>query len=216
VEAVAVRPSRWQVVALVVALCFLTGVIGWLIGRPGEESFNDVDVGFLTDMETHHGGAISLAFAYLGHEHDSLVGQFAREIVVEQAQEISTMNNYLDRAGGGPADPEVAMQWMGHPVPVARMPGMPTRAEVDALRASQGLDADDRFTRLMIRHHAAGAAMAAYEAEHGENEAVRKLAANMARLQRAELAEMNARRRELGLGAVDTSDLDALATSHAA
>ena len=50
--------------------------------------------------------------------------------------------------------------------------------------------------------------MAAYEAEHGENEAVRKLAANMARLQRAELAEMNTRRRELGLGPVDTSDLD--------
>jgi uncharacterized protein (DUF305 family) len=210
-----VRPSRWQVVGLVVALCFLAGVVGWLIGRPGDESFNDVDVGFLTDMETHHGGAISLGFAYLPNGQDPLVGHFAREIVVEQAQEISTMNNYLNRAGGSRPDPELAMAWMGHPVPVARMPGMPTRAEMDALRASDGLDADDRFTRLMIRHHAAGAAMAEYEAEHGENDAVRRLAANMARLQRAELAEMNTKRRSLGLAPVDTSDLDALGGSHA-
>jgi uncharacterized protein (DUF305 family) len=198
----------------VVALCFLAGVVGWLIGRPGEESFNDVDVGFLTDMETHHGGAISLAFAYLGHGNDPLVGHFAREIVVEQAQEISAMNTYLDRAGGSRSDPELAMGWMGHPVPVARMPGMPTRAEMEALRASDGLDADDRFTRLMIRHHAAGAAMAEYEAEHGENDAVRRLAANMARLQRAELAEMNAKRRDLGLAPVDISDLEALDGAH--
>jgi uncharacterized protein (DUF305 family) len=202
------------VVALVVALCFLAGVVGWLIGRPGEKSFNDVDVGFLTDMETHHGGAISLAFAYLGHEHDPLVGHFAREIVVEQAQEISTMNTYLDEAGGSRSDSDVAMAWMGHAVPRTEMPGMPTRAEVDALRASEGLDADDRFTRLMIRHHAAGVAMADYAAEHGENDSVRKLATAMARLQRAELAEMNAKRRDLGLGAVDTSDLAALEHAH--
>jgi uncharacterized protein (DUF305 family) len=96
---------------------------------------------------------------------------------------------------------------MGHAVPVSEMPGMPTRAEVDQLRQSEGLDADDRFTRLMIRHHAAGVAMADYATDHGENESVRKLATAMARLQRAELAEMNAKRRDLGLAAVDTSDL---------
>jgi uncharacterized protein (DUF305 family) len=195
------------VVALVVALCFLAGVVGWMIGRPGDESFNDVDVGFLTDMETHHGGAISLAFAHLGNEHDPLVGHFAREIVVEQAQEIATMNTYLDRAGGPRAAAGEVMGWMGHAVPAADMPGMPTRAEVDRLRQSEGLDADDRFTRLMIRHHAAGVAMADYAADHGENESVRRLATAMARLQRAELAEMNSKRRDLGLVAVDTSDL---------
>jgi uncharacterized protein (DUF305 family) len=99
------------------------------------------------------------------------------------------------------------MAWMGHPVPVAQMPGMPSRAEVDRLRTSEGPDADERFTRLMIRHHAAGVAMADYAADHGENGSVRKLATAMARLQRAELAEMNSKRRDLGLDAVDTSDL---------
>jgi uncharacterized protein (DUF305 family) len=91
---------------------------------------------------------------------------------------------------------------------------MPTRAEVDEVRAAQGPDADERFTRLMIRHHAAGVAMADYAAEHGENRAVRDLAAAMARTQQSEIAEMNTKRRNLGLPPVDTSDLTALA-SHA-
>ena len=172
------KPSRWQVIALVVALCFLSGAIGWWIGRPGDESFNAVDTGFLSDMQTHHGGAITLAFAYLGRQHDSLIGQMAREIVVEQSQEISTMNSYLHQAGEPKsASDDVAMDWMGLPVPIARMPGMPTNAEMDELRGSQGIDADDVFTRLMINHHAAGVAMADYAAEHGDNGNVRRLAA---------------------------------------
>ena len=43
-----------------VALCFLAGVVGWWINQPDDESFSDVDVGFLSDMETHHNGAISV------------------------------------------------------------------------------------------------------------------------------------------------------------
>ena len=133
------RPSRWQVVTLVVALCFLTGVVGWWIGRPTDPSFNDVDVGFLSDMETHHGGAISLAFAYIGAEHDPLVGQIAREIVLEQSQEISVMNVYLGQAGPRKATTDdVAMDWMGLAVPISRMPGMPTNAEMAELRAVAG------------------------------------------------------------------------------
>jgi hypothetical protein len=71
-------PAVWQVVALVVALCFLTGVVGWWLNEPEDETFGTVDVGFLSDMETHHNGAIALGFAYLGREHDPLVGHFAR------------------------------------------------------------------------------------------------------------------------------------------
>jgi hypothetical protein len=80
-------PDRWQIVVLV--LCFVSGVVGWWINQPRDESFNAVDVGFLSDMETHHNGAIALSFDYLGREHDSLVGHFAREIIVGQSQEIA-------------------------------------------------------------------------------------------------------------------------------
>ena len=88
------------------------------------------------------------------------------------------MNNYLNRAGAPPATADdVAMDWMGHPVRPADMPGMPTEAESAALDAAEGLAADDEFTHLMIRHHAAGSAMAAYAAEHGEHPGVRTFAA---------------------------------------
>ncbi len=108
--------------------------------------FSAVDVGFLSDMQTHHGGAISMSFDYLAHENDSLVGHFAREI----------------------------------------------------------------FMHLMIRHHAAGAAMAEYAAAHGENDGVKQLAAAMARVQRTEVAEMNSRRKALGLAPVSADELQQL------
>ena len=163
---------------LVVALCFLAGVVGWWFNEPDDESFGAVDVGFLSDMETHHNGANALGFAYLGHEHDPLVGHFAREIVVSQSQEIAAMNDYLRRAGSpASAADELAMEWMGHPVAPVDMPGMPTEAESAALAAATGPAADDVFTHLMIRHHAAGAAMAAFAATHAEHAGVREFAA---------------------------------------
>lgn len=139
----------------------------------------------------------------------------AREIVLDQAPEISTMNSYLHQAGTPKsANDDGAMDWMDLPVPISRMPGMPTTTEMNQLRSPQGLDADEVFTRLMINHHAAGVAMADYEAEHGENDNVKRLAAAMARLQRSELAEMNTRRRALGLEPVDANALENL-HSHA-
>ena len=209
-------PSRWQVVVLGLALCFLAGVIGWWIAQPDEQSFNSVDVGFLSDMETHHRGAIELSFTYLGREHDSLVGHFAREIVLGQAQELAVMNSLLDEAGSpASAADDVAIEWMGHAVAPAQMPGMATDAEVEALRAAHGVEADDRFTRLMILHHAAGAAMARYAAEHGENPKVKQLGAAMARAQLTEVTELNNRRVELGLEPVSDAAIDALLNADA-
>src|SRR5215207_10393779 len=189
-------PARWQVVTLVVALCCLAGVIGWWLNRPEDESFSAVDVGFLTDMETHHNGAINMSFDYLDRSHDPVVKHFAQEIISGQTQELAAMNGYLHRAGGADAagDGSVAMAWMGHPVRPADMPGMPTEAERAQLDQSSGLDADDVFTHLMIRHHAGGIAMAEYAVEHGEHSGVRNLARVMAHVQRTEINEMNVRR----------------------
>jgi uncharacterized protein (DUF305 family) len=208
-------PETWQVVVLVVALCFLAGVIGWRLNEPSRESFGAVDVGFLSDMETHHNGAIALSFAYLAREHDPIVGHFAREIVVSQSQEMAAMNDYLNRAGSPPStSDDVAMEWMGHPVRPSEMPGMPTAAESARLNTAEGVAADDEFTHLMIRHHAGGAAMAAYAAVHAENAGVRKFAASMAKTQRGEINEINLRRVALGLPAVPRSEIRAVERIH--
>ncbi len=205
-------PRSWaRVAALVAAMCFLAGVIGWWIGQTEDPSFSEVDVGFLDDMSRHHDGAINLGFAYLGSESDAVVGHFAREIVTTQSQEVAIMNGLLGEAGAaGAPDDGVVMDWMGAPVPVARMPGMPTTADLDALRSARALEADDRFTRLMIEHHAAGVEMADYEARNGDNATVTRLAAAMSRIQRTEIAELNGRRAALGLERIDVQ----LGTAH--
>lgn len=215
----AVDPERGlglgRTIVLIVALCFAAGVIGWWIAQPSDEHFNPVDTGFLTDMTTHHNGAIELSFAYLGREHDSSVGHFAREIVIGQSQETAIMNQLLLDAGGAAAgDEEVAMEWMGEPVAASRMPGMATEGEFASLRASEGSAADDQFTRLMIRHHAGGIAMAEYAAANGKNDRVKGLAAAIAKVQRTEIVEMELRRKALGLAPVDTSDIDGVHGSH--
>jgi uncharacterized protein (DUF305 family) len=209
-------PAAWQVVVVVVALCFLAGLFGWWLNEPEHDSFNSVDVGFLNDMETHHNGAINLSFDYLDRSHDPVVKHFAQEIISSQSQELAAMNTYLNQAGGADAvgDTDVAMAWMGHPVAPTDMPGMPTKAERAELDAAQGLTADDVFTRLMIRHHAGGIAMAEYAAAHGEHPGVRKFAATMAAVQRTEIDEMNARRVALGLSPVPRSEIQALEHVH--
>ncbi|HEX5588443.1 MAG TPA: DUF305 domain-containing protein [Acidimicrobiia bacterium] len=201
-----------------VALCFLVGVIGYWIGQPDDaEPFSDVDVGFLADMTAHHQSAIDMSLAYLNRGADPTVEHFARDILLSQTQEIAVMNSLLVDAGT-PASvgDDVAMDWMGMAVPPSAMPGIPTSAEQAALAAAQGTAADDLFTALMIRHHAAGAAMAEFAAEHGSNSKVRNLAAAMAKVQRTEINEMNTRRVALGLPAVDVSAVEQeMAGSHA-
>jgi len=209
-------PAPWQVVVLVVALCFLAGVVGWWLNQPDDQSFSKVDIGFLTDMETHHNGAINMSFDYLDRSHDPVVKHFAQEIISSQSQELAAMNSYLNQAGGADVagDGSVAMAWMDHLVRPADMPGMPTKAELAELDESSGLEADDLFTHLMIRHHAGGIAMAEYAAEHGEHSGVRDLARTMAKVQRTEINEMNVRRVALGLTPIPQSEIRKLETVH--
>jgi uncharacterized protein (DUF305 family) len=211
-------PARWQVIVLVGALCFLAAVVGYWVGQPDEhETFSDVDVGFLADMTRHHNSAISMSLDFVNRGSDPVVGHFANDILLTQAQEIAVMNTLRDEAGDRPGVSDgIAMDWMGVPVAPSDMPGIPTEAEARELAGASGAEADDRFTTLMIRHHAAGAAMADHAAEHGSSARVRRLAAAMASVQRTEINEMNARRRALGLAPVDVAAVEAeLAEGHA-
>ena len=66
----------------------------------------------------------------------------------------------------------------------------------------------------MIRHHAAGSAMAAFAAEHGEHAGVRTFAAAMARAQRSEINEVNNRRAALGLDEVSRAEIREIERLH--
>jgi len=193
-----------RVVAVGLVLLLLAGLLGWFLASPPQESYSEVDVGFLADMTDHHQGAIALSFAYLKNESDGLVGHMAREVVTSQSQEIGTMNAFLGEAGNPATIGDgIAMDWMGASVPSDVMPGLATPAEFAELETALGIDADDVFTELMIRHHAAGVAMAEFADAEGDNVRVRRFARGIARVQRTEIAEMNARREQLGLARIE-------------
>ena len=56
-------PRRGQVVALSLALLFLAGSIGFVIGGRGgsDEDPSAAELGFLTDMIIHHEQAVSMS-----------------------------------------------------------------------------------------------------------------------------------------------------------
>ncbi len=204
--------SLLQTIAIVALAVVVSVGLTLFFTQDDDPSFNDVDVGFLTDMTTHHQGAITLGFEYLPGESDDVIGHTAREVILAQSQEIATMNNLLSQAGDDAdqvANDDVAMEWMDHAVDPVDMPGMATAAELEELAAATGIEADDLFSRLMVAHHAAGAEMAEYAAEHGENETVRSFARKVAEIQRLEIGELNERRVAIGLEPVEPESFTA-------
>ena len=193
-------PTGWTLVALVAALCFLTGAVGWVLGQGRPPGAGSADVGFLRDMRSHHEGAITLAQIELDRGTVRDVRVFADEIMRFQAYEIGLMDRMQIEWGHRPEDrPDTAMGWMGDEVPVDEMPGMATEAELDALREAEGDDADALFVALVVDHHAAGVAMAEAGAAAADDADVRELAERIAEVQGGEIAELVAAAGRAGL-----------------
>jgi uncharacterized protein (DUF305 family) len=194
-------PSLPQAVILVAALCLIAGLVGWRLARDDHPGRNSVDVGFLEDMQTHHLQALELGYAYLEHGTDPTLQHIAHDIITDQGIEVGQMRGVLSE-WGFPATPNpegTAMAWMHEPHPAQQMPGMATPADLDRLRAAQGLEADDLFSQLMIRHHEGGIHMADFVATGAETSNIRNFARGIAASQRSEIGEINAVRARLGL-----------------
>ena len=197
-------PSLPQAVILVAALCLVTGVVGWRLAQADHPSRGSVDAGFLEDMQTHHLQALEIGYAYLEHGSNPTLRHIARDIISTQGIEVGQMRSVLSEWGfQSTPDPEgAAMAWMHEPHPAQQMPGMATGADLDRLRSAQGVEADDLFTQLMIRHHEGGIHMAEFAGTDAETSNIRNFARGMAASQRSEIGEINAVRRELGLAPI--------------
>lgn len=194
-------PTGWTLVALVVAIAFLSGTIGWRVGqtepRPATGS---AQIGFLYDMIDHHAQAIHMSAIELAEGADRSVKVFAEEIHRFQSYETGLMERLLDERGHSRYDvPEQAMGWMGDPVARDEMPGLASVAEIDGLQHAGG-DTDAWFVALMVDHHAAGVQMAEAAAEKTSDGDVRRIALQMAKAQRSEIDEL--------LRAADRAGLD--------
>ncbi|MGS2809147.1 DUF305 domain-containing protein [Nocardia sp. MW-W600-9] len=119
------------------------------------------EIGFVQDMTGHHQQALMMADR-LAADVDPTVRQLADQIADAQRLEIGMMLGWLRLAAATPTNPR-PMSWMPtghHHTASATMPGMATRADLDALAQADGAEAETMFLRLMYRHHQGGVAMA--------------------------------------------------------
>ncbi|WP_330231329.1 DUF305 domain-containing protein [Nocardia sp. NBC_00508] len=130
-----------------------------------------VEVGFTQDMTAHHQQAL-LMVQRLDRAVDPAVTRLAEQLDRTQRLEIGTMLGWLRLAGAAPTAAR-PMAWMPtahrHAGTVRHadasaanpaMPGMANAAELDALAAARGCEAEILFLQLMFRHHQGGIAMA--------------------------------------------------------
>ena len=217
-------PATWpRMFVFAVAFAFLGAAIGWAVGSREKDPFNKVDVGFMQDMTAHHDQAVQMSKMLLFKEGiDRDLRTFAEEFLGDQRFEQGIFNAFLTRFGRPVANPDgTAMGWMGAAVPVEKMSGMATAAQLNQLRDAQGAEAESLFIALMSEHHIGGLHMSYYETLHGKDKTVRNLAAAMLKTQRGEVFDLARARVRLRLpipkGFTDpTKDprLDPAATSH--
>ncbi len=182
-----------NLIAIAIGLILVIGSLGWVLGNNhAQPDPNTVDVGFLQDMRWHHEQATTISFAYLGDKDtDPALYEVAQEIVVGQELEIGLMVQLLRDFGKAEAnETDVGMAWMGDPVPIDRMPGMASDADIDTLGTLSGPAADQMFVQLMVAHHRGGISMADDAAIHANEKSVRDLATSISGNQAEEITEM--------------------------
>lgn len=192
----AVQPGGWvrsKVVTMTIALAFLAGAIGYVTGvRTSEPTLATVDRGFLVDMTLHHDQAVVISITALANLRDPAVRGFAMEVILFQRFEIGRMAQLLAEAGlvqPTPSPDMETMAWMGHPTPLSDMPGLASPAQLEALEAARGTEADLLFLELMAEHHRGGLHMAEVAADRASNIHVRSMAEVMAENQAIEIRE---------------------------
>lgn len=210
-ESTSVR-RRWTAgpIALIIAVVFLGGAVGYLVGMRGADTPSSaVDVGFMSDMSDHHDQAVQMAIMELAHGQDPTVKGFAQDVLLFQRSELGAMAVLLDDHGTGRPeyDPgRTAMAWMNMSTALSEMPGLATEAEMDQLDAARGRDSDLLFLQLMSAHHEGGVHMAEYAAANASDPRVRELADRMAKYQAVEVREYEMAQRRLGVDPAATSD----------
>ncbi|NED06224.1 DUF305 domain-containing protein [Streptomyces sp. SID6648] len=199
------RSTRRLILAGAAVLLVALGLVALMVVRPSAASpsgtssqsapaEDSVDAGFARDMAIHHQQAVEMSFIVRDRTDDEDVRRLAYDIINTQANQRGMMLGWLEMWGLPKSAAGPPMEWMGHTLKPtddgSLMPGMATDAELAALTASKGEEAEVLFLRLMTVHHRAGADMAQAAAGAAKTDAIRNLAEGMVRGQQSEIGLM--------------------------
>ncbi len=175
----ATRSARWSAPALIASLITLLNASLAADdppivkpGAPGEDSqslsaeeainiavtgYSPDDVRFMQDMIPHHHQAVVMAELVDTRTNQPELSDAAGRIKLSQQDEIDFMQRWLTERGESAPDPtDQASMHMDH-----RMAGMASKAQMEDLAASEGIEFDRLFLQLMITHHEGAVTMVA-------------------------------------------------------
>ncbi len=132
----------------------------------------DFDIAFLSQMIAHHEAAVVMAEQALKTAKDEAVLQDARQVVTAQTGEIKQMTDWLQ-------------QW--HGVEPSREQQALVNADMESMMAMP-VTSGKMFYEMMIPHHQGAIDMSELALEKAERPEVKKLAEQIIRDQKAEIA----------------------------
>jgi len=160
------------------------------------QPYSDADIDFMTGMIPHHAQAVIMAGWAPSHGARSDIGILCERIVVGQADEIRSMQTWLDDRSLPVPDAKstrmkMKMNGVEHDM---LMPGMLTDEEMAQLDKARGAEFDRLFLIGMIKHHQGAIDMVndlfkAYGA--AQDDTIYKFASDVFADQTTEIAVMN-------------------------
>lgn len=173
----------------------VASVTAGLAGRPEPASAaavdvpTDADIGFCTDMTTHHVQALAMCQRVLGRDTGDAVQAAAAEVLQNQAIEVGMMRAWLTDWGASTAEPDTVMAWMhdGEALPTTDMSGYATADQLRELSLADGLGQGRMWLELMRAHHVGGVSMAEAALGLASADKVLRLARTQAQVQAFEI-----------------------------
>lgn len=139
----------------------------------------NTDVDFVNMMIIHHEGAINMAKSEIESGKDGKIKSMADNIIKDQQKEIETMKSWLgknkDKKSTSGDNSKKLMESMNSMMD----PGM-----------KMTNDPDKDFVTMMISHHKGAIDMAGVEAGNGTDREIKKMAEDIIKKQKAEIAEL--------------------------
>ena len=160
---------------------------------------NDADVSFLQDMIVHHAQAIVMSDLVKGRLVDKQVSGIASRIRDEQKPEMkgmaATLKSWDEKVPVEATNPTLGSR-VGH-AQHAKMPGMATQKQLDALATAKGADVDRLYLDLMTTHHQGALTMCKTLGDKGSDERTSELGDDINVVQQKQIDQMKAMRKRL-------------------